>query len=165
MHLLFLCEVHVFQHALKLVHNALVAHLTDIPPLKLDGSVTLRSRCVSQRHLFLNFVEIIKAVGPGQLTRWVGLKRVFIGNIWVPLQTFKFKEVLKGSNHNGKGHLATSPAPFFQPPDHLVQLQEDLVRIEAIIKSVTNDYLDPSEDGIFNQIYLFEVHPFDLLPI
>ena len=56
-------------------------------------------------------------------------------------------------------------APFFQPPDHLVQLQEDLVRIEAIIKSVTNDYLDPSEDGIFNQIYLFEVHPFDLLPI
>ena len=80
-HLLFLCEVHVFQHALKLVHNALVAHLTDIPPLKLDGSVTLRSRCVSQRHLFLNFVEIVKAVGPGQLTRWVGLKRVFIGNI------------------------------------------------------------------------------------
>ena len=51
----------------------------------------------------------------------------------VPLQTLKFKEVLKSSNHNVKTHLATSPAPFFQPPDHLVQLQEDLVRIEGII--------------------------------
>ena len=78
MHLLFLCEVHVFQHTLKLVHDVLVAHLTDGPPLKLDGPVTLRSSCVSQRHLFLNFVEIIKAVGPGQLTRWVGLKRVLL---------------------------------------------------------------------------------------
>ena len=51
----------------------------------------------------------------------------------VPLQTLKFKEVLKSSNHNGKAHLGPSPAPFFQPPDHLVQLQVDLVRIEGII--------------------------------
>ena len=78
-HLLLLCEVHILQHSLKLVHDVLVAHLANIPPLNIGVDFTICHLCQITHsgkqncHLLLYFVEIIEAVGPGQLARRVGL--------------------------------------------------------------------------------------------
>ena len=59
-HLFFLCEVHVLQHSLKLVHDVLVTHLADIPPLDIHDNcnnwwslVTITSSSTSLKSLRL----------------------------------------------------------------------------------------------------------------
>ena len=57
-HLLLLCEVHILQHPLELVHDILVAHLVDVPALlmvKMSFGMILRMMIRLSRIMMMNW--------------------------------------------------------------------------------------------------------------
>ena len=64
-------------------------------------------------------------------------------------------------------HLASSPTPFLQPPDHLVELEKENIRRAIYLYLDLEDCLCNVELYIpaINPPYLLEIHPLDRLPI